>query len=162
MNTSNLFTRKTELVEILGPVKVKLLDLYASKDLLGLKNSEIADACGLSRSLLQQLIKTAPAKEYLNIVSTIKADELETGNGDVTLYEALKVAQQFIFKEVSKGNIKFIEVLLKMNDTLERIETRERQAIESADVDSILKDLEREFGQLDKCAGCKYKVNTSK
>lgn len=161
-NSNKLLIRKTELVEILGEQKSKALDLYASKELLGLSNEEVSQAVGASRSWFQQLKATAPAKEYLAIVNTIKAEELETGAGDASLYDALKVAQQHIFKEVSKGSVKYIELLLKMNETLERIETKQRKDIEQCDVDSILKDLEREFGQLDKCLNCKYKVNTSK
>lgn len=160
-NSNKLFTRKTELVETLGETKVKALDLYSSKDLLGLSNEEVSQAVGASRSWLQQLIKTAPAQEYLSIVEQLAQQEI-SGDTTQTLYDALKVAQQHIFKEVAKGSIKYVELLLKMNDTLEKIETKQRQAIESADVDSILKDLEREFGQLDKCLNCKYKVNTSK
>lgn len=160
MSNSNKFTRKTELAETLGETKVKALDLYASKDLLGLSNEEVANACGYKRSWFQQLVKTALAQEYLSIVEQLKADNT-SGDNTQTLYEALTVAKTHIFTEVSKGSIRHIEMLLKLHESIEKIETKQKAEIAEADVDSILLGLEKEFPTIDKCLNCKYKTNKS-
>lgn len=151
----NNYIRKQELAQQLGETKVKALDLYSSKELLGLSNEEIANACGCSRAWIQQLLKRVEAKEYLAIVEMSKESNRE--NVELSLYGALGIAKQHIYSEVQKGNLRFIEMLLKLTDVIEKIEVKEKALVEDCDIDEILASIERDFPTIDKCKNCKYR-----